>query len=201
MGGRGSGRQATYNGKDVTEDSIPLDIRKLARSGLLVSGRSFSWQWTVNDCKVAAITIRVSEQAVQLCYQKRGTGEVIDQWVQLQSTPCRFGAIRQWFTCPSCSRRVAVLYGPGKYFACRSCYGLGYASQKEGLGDRSSRQADKIRKRLKWQAGILNGEGGKPKGLHWVTYWRLKAEHDRLVQISFHDMGRKFGFLHKLLKP
>ncbi|MBA3594260.1 MAG: hypothetical protein H0W47_10755 [Polaromonas sp.] len=93
--------------------------------------------------------------------------------------------------------RVAVLYGPGKYFACRRCCGLGYASQKEGVGDRSSRQADKLRKRLGWEAGILNGDGGKPKGLHWATYQRLKAEHDRRVQISFQDIGRKFGFLHK----
>jgi len=29
---------------------------------------------------------------------------------------------------------------------------------------------------------------------------RLKTEHDRLVQISFQDMGRKLGFLHKLLE-
>ncbi len=45
------------------------------------------------------------------------------------------------------------------------------------------------------------GEGGKPKGLHWATYRRIKAEYDRLVQISFQDMGRKLGFLHKLLEP
>jgi len=42
----------------------------------------------------------------------------------------------------------------------------------------------------------LNGSGGKPKGLHWATYQRLKAEHDRLGQVSFRDIGRKFGFLH-----
>ena len=197
MGGRGSGRQSTYGGKDVTEESTPLDIRKLAKSGLLISGHSFSWQWMVNDRKVAGITIRVAEQ-VQLCYQKPSTGEVIEQWVHLPSTPCRFGGVRQWFTCPNCEKRVAVLYGPEKYFACRSCCGLGYASQKEGLGDRSSRHADKIRKRLAWPAGILNEAGGKPKGLHWATYQRLKAEHDRLVQVSFHDIGRKLGFLHKL---
>ena len=146
MGGRGSGRQAAYCGKDVTQESTPLDVRKLARSGLLVPGRSFSWQWTVGDRQVAGITIRVAAQAVQFCYQK-----------------------------------------------------LGYASQKEGLGDRSSRQADKIRNRLGWQAGILNGEGGRPKGMHWATYRRLKAEYDRLVQISFHDIGLKLGFLDKLL--
>ncbi|NDP39901.1 MAG: hypothetical protein GZ093_14315 [Rhodoferax sp.] len=201
MGGRGSGRQATYCGKDVTEESTPLDIRKLARSGLLVNGNSFGWCWTVCDRETSSITIRVALQAVQLCYQKRSTGESIEQWVHLQNTPCRFGGMRQWFTCPACSKRVAVIYGRSKYFTCRSCCGLGYASQKEGVGDRSGRRADKLRKRLGWEAGILNGDGGKPKGMHWVTYQRLKAEHDRLVQISFHDIGRKFGFLHKLLEP
>jgi hypothetical protein len=198
MGGRGSGRQTTYCGKDVTEESIPLDIRKLGRSGLLVPGRIFSWQWTLNDLQVAGITIRVAVQAVQLCYKKRSTGEYIDQWVNQQSTPCRFGGTRQWFTCPRCGKRVAVIYGPDKYFACRRCCGLKYASQKEGVGDRSSRQADKLRKRLGWEVGILNSDGGKPKGMHWATFHRLKAEHDRLVQISLHDIGLKLGLEHKL---
>ncbi len=201
MGGRGSGRRSGYSGKPETSDALPLDIRKLARSGLLVPDHSFSWQWTAGERQVAGITIRVAAQSVQLCYQKRSTGESIDQWVQLQNTPCRFGGERQWFTCPSCGKRVAVLYGPGKYFACRTCCGLGYASQKEGAGDRSSRQADKIRKRLGWQAGILNDEGGKPKGMHWTNYRLLKAEYDRVVQTSLHDIARKFGFLNKLLEP
>lgn len=34
---------------------------------------------------MGAITIRVSDQAFQLCYQKRSTGEVIDQWVLPQT--------------------------------------------------------------------------------------------------------------------
>ncbi len=200
MGGRGSGRQATYCGKNVTEGSTPLDIRKLARSGVLIPGRSFGWTWIVNDREVGAITIRASEQAVQLCYQKRSTGEVIDQCVHLQSTLCRFGGERQWFTCPSCGKRVAVLYWPGKYFACRSCCGLGYASQKEGAGDRASTKADKIRKRLGWPIGILNPVAGKPKGMHWKTFDRLRLQHDALTQVSFHDIGRKLGFLHRLLE-
>ena len=95
---------------------------------------------------------------------------------------------------------VAVLYTPGRYFACRQCGGLGYATQKEGAGDRASTKADKIRKRLGWEAGILNGNGGKPKGMHWTTYQRIKRHHDALVQVSFHDIGRKLGFLHRLLE-
>jgi hypothetical protein len=57
MGGFGSGRGQV--GKDTTEDSRPLDIRKLNRSGLLQPGRSFGWQWTVNDRPVGDIGIRV----------------------------------------------------------------------------------------------------------------------------------------------
>ena len=68
-----------------------------------------------------------------------------------------------------------------------------------GAGDRASSRADKLRKRLGWEAGILNGDGGKPKGMHWKTYQRIKSQHDALVQVSFHDIGRKLGFLHKLL--
>ena len=43
MGGRGSGRQCSYGGKSETNDSMPLDIRKITRKGLLVPGSSFSW--------------------------------------------------------------------------------------------------------------------------------------------------------------
>jgi hypothetical protein len=46
----------------------------------------------------------------------------------------------------------------------------------------------------------LNGNGSKPKGMHWRTYLRLRSYHDALVQVSLHDMGRKLGFLHKLLE-
>jgi len=178
---------------------MPLDIRKITRKGLLVPGNSFSWQWLANARQVAGIGIRVDLQSMVLSYRMKSTGEVVEQRVQTQTSPCHLGGQRHWFTCPRCSKRVAVLYAPGRYFACRGCGGLGYPTQKEGAGDRASSRADKLRKLLGWQAGILNGNGGKPKGMHWVTYQRLKAEHDRLVQISFHDIGRKLGFLHKLL--
>ena len=94
---------------------------------------------------------------------------------------------------------VAVLYTPGRYFACRQCSGLGYATQKEGAGDRASTKADKLRKRLGWPAGVANLNTGKPKGMHWKTYFRLKSADDALVQVSLHDIARKLGFLHKLL--
>ncbi|MDO8775186.1 MAG: hypothetical protein Q7K57_42070 [Burkholderiaceae bacterium] len=200
MGGRGSGRHSSYSGKSETSDSSPLDIRKISRKGLLVPGRSFSWEWTVNDRVVSGISIRVESGALVLSYRKKSTGENVEQRVQTQTSACHLGGQRHWFTCPKCCKRVAVLYAPGRYFACRQCGGLAYATQKEGIGNRASTKADKIRIRLGWQAGILNGEGGKPKGMHWKTYQRLKSQHDALVQVSFKDIGRKLGFLHRLLE-
>lgn len=199
MGGRGSGRRSSYSGKPETNDSMPLDIRRIARSGLLIPGSSFGWQWTVNDRPVASIRIRVDWESLVLSYRMKSTGEVVEQRVQTQTTPCHLGGQRHWFACPLCSKRVAVVYAPGRYFACRQCCGLGYATQKESAGDRAATRADKLRKRLGWEAGILNGPGGKPKGMHWKTFLRLKSHHDALVQISLQDMARQFGFLQKLV--
>jgi hypothetical protein len=200
MGGRGSGRRSSYCGKRETNDSMPLDVRKIKRAGLLVPGNSFSWQWTIGGHQVAGISIKVVSDSLVLSYCKKRTGEVVEQQVQTQTSPCHLGGQRHWFTCPRCDKRVAVLYAPGRYFACRHCSGLVYATQKEGAGDRATTKAGKIRKRLGWEAGILNGDGGKPKGMHWKTYRRLKDHHDALVQASLHDIGRKLGFLHKLLE-
>ena len=45
--------------------------------------------------------------------------------------------------------------------------------------DRAARRADRIRDRLGWPGGILEGSGwGKPKGMHWRTYERMSDEHD-----------------------
>lgn len=70
----------------------------------------------------------------------------------------------------------------------------------EASDDHASTKVNKLRKRLGWQAGIFNGDGGKPKGMHWMTYQRLKSRHDALAQVSLQDISRKLGFLHELLK-
>ena len=200
MGGRGSGRRSSYRGKPETSDSMPLDIRKITRKGLLVPGNSFSWQWLVNDREVASIGVRVTLGGVVLSYRRKSTGEEVEQQVQTQTSPCHLGGQRHWFTCPNCSKRIAVIYAPGRYFGCRQCGGLGYATQRESSGDRAFTAANKLRKRLGWPAGIAHGDGGKPKGMHWATYWQLKTRHDALVQVSLYDVSKKLGFLHKLLE-
>jgi hypothetical protein len=41
------------------------------------------------------------------------TGEVVEQQVQTQTSPCHLDGQHHWFTCPRCAKRVAVLYAPG----------------------------------------------------------------------------------------
>ena len=101
---------------------------------------------------------------------------------------------RPWFLCPAlgCNRRVAILYG-GAIFACRHCYKLAYKSQSETNVNRATRRADKIRDNLKWEPGILNGEGLKPKGMHWRIFERLYNQHQQLVDYALLDYQRRFG--------
>lgn len=87
-----------------------------------------------------------------------------------------------------------MLYGGGVY-ACRHCHNLAYRTQREQVYDRASSRADRIRKRLGWEPGILNGDGGKPKGMHWATFMRVKARHDAHVNKSLVGMSAKFGLV------
>jgi hypothetical protein len=55
------------------------------------------------------------------------------------------------------------------------------------------RRADRLRARLGWEPGILNGECGKPKWMRWRTFERLAAEHDDFVGESLAEMALRFG--------
>jgi hypothetical protein len=194
MGGFGSGRTG---GKLTTDNMRALDIRKMARDGLLRTGSAFSWQWSVAGDVQASINAQVAADRVTLDYRARAPG---GEWsprrydVLIDRTPCTYGGSRPWWICPAagCGRRCAVLYG-GDVFACRHCYRLAYRCQRETPDDRAMRQADKIRQRLGWEAGIVNGEGGKPKGMHWHTFARLKAEHDAHTLAALAGMAHRFG--------
>lgn len=198
MGGFGSGRG--QNAKDTTNDMRAFDIRRLQREGLLTPGRSFNWQWLSNGQKVADINIRTKAACVILKYRSKSQGGIwqsMDYPIPIEWTPCNLSGKRVWFRCPAigCGRRVAILYG-GQKFACRHCHKLVYQCQRETDDDRAARRADTIRRRLGWEPGILNGEGWKPKGMHWRTFERLKAEHEVFANVSFAGMLARLGLIN-----
>ncbi len=81
--------------------------------------------------------------------------------------------------CPGagCGRRVAILYGEGRYFLCRYCYDLVYESQRENGMTRALRRAQAVRERLGGSANMTKPFPEKPKGMHWETYERMWWEH------------------------
>jgi hypothetical protein len=197
MGGPGSGNRWHYGAQSTTDDYRTLDVRRWAREGVLRPGYWGGWQWTREGETVASIQMRAEQDRVILIYRHR-SGDA--EWkgehyaVRVVRTPCRLGGSREWFICPAvgCGRRVAILYGGG-IFACRHCYQLAYPSSREDAGGRATRRADRLRARLGWEPGILNGEGEKPKWMRWRTFDRLTAEHDAFVGESVAGMALRFG--------
>ena len=142
-------------------------------------GKQGGLTWNRNGKKVGAINFRVQSNKLVLNYryrQHRGKWESIEQTILFNQTPCNFGGYRKWFRCPYCSRRVAVLYGADKYFLCRHCYDLTYASQQEETSYRLLRKSHKIREKLGDNIGVFEITPSRPKGMHWNTYHRLLAE-------------------------
>ena len=200
MGGMGSGR---YSGRRCTDDMHPFDVRKIHRQGLLKSGSTLTWQWSCGRETIATIRLGIEWDRVildyrnQSAYSNGGEWEQMHYAVRLDWTRCALGGHRVWWLCPAlgCGRRVAVLYG-GRVFACRQCNGVAYRSQREPDDDRATRRADAIRRRLGWEPGILNGDGDKPNGMHWRTYWRLRDEHNRAVNRILAGFAGRMGLLN-----
>ena len=203
MGGTGSGRHWYWDAKDTIEDYRSIDVGRWNRDGLLTPNQSFVWHWSRDGESLGSISVRTESDRVILEYRQRRDGE---EWrhesypVYLDWTSCHFGGKRPWFLCPArgCGRRVAILYGGG-IFACRHCYQLAYPSQRETWDDRAARRADRIRDKLGWEPGILNGNGWKPKGMHWNTFERLTAQHDAFVQISLAGIAARLNLLGESL--
>ena len=193
----GSGQHCRSGAKSTTDDYRSIDVRPWKRDGLLDPNQSFNWQWSRNGEVVASIQVKTEQNHLILTYRHRYSCE---DWksksypVYFDWTDCHLGGQRPWFLCPArgCSRRVAVLYLE-TIFACRNCYQLAYDSQRETWDERAARKADRIRKKLDWEPGILNSNGWKPKGMHWKTFERLNAKHSALADISLAGIVQRFN--------
>ena len=173
----------------------------------MFAGNSFNTSWSRRGENIGNIGVNIETGQVRLSYNCKkhgGDWERLDYPVLLQTTPCNYGGVRYWFTCPAinCGKRVAKLYLGDKYFACRHCYRLAYPCQRETANDRIIRKAEKLKGKLKWEPGLYNPNGYKPNGMHWKTFSRLQAEHDAMVKTGLEGslatlkrLTRKLGCL------
>jgi hypothetical protein len=182
MGGFGSGRPP---GRAKVEACRSIDANWLHREGCLRAGSMARIQWSRDGDKVTPTNMRVEDDQLHLNYGVRtstGEWEDVKETVRIVRIPCRFGGARPYFVCTgvvngtACGRRVAKLYGPGRYFLCRHCYRLAHASQSEDAQRRSMRRANKIRQRLGDNAGTASPLPRKPKGMWRRTYERLREQ-------------------------
>ena len=143
--------------------------------------------------------------------------------IPIVHVPCRFGGSRPYFVCPGtvisgtgsgttnastgaaatattgCGRRVIKLYLSNRYFLCRHCSGLVYASPYEQPWQRAYRRAHRLQQRLGSSItgdGSSNNDAGmttvgvpkKPKGMSVPAYARL-LEAALQAEIRAYDAG------------
>ncbi|WP_459857628.1 hypothetical protein [Dongia sp. agr-C8] len=165
------------------ESCRSIDVNRLHKTGCLQPGWRGGWQWTADGRKVASINLRTEADRLNLSYRIRISGgewEDVSETVRIVQVPCPFGGTRPYFICPgvvngvACGRRAAKLHGSGRYFLCRHCYRLAYASQSEGEWDRALRRANRIRQRLGGDPGMTELLPNRPKGMWRRTYGRLR---------------------------
>jgi len=98
--------------------------------------------------------------------------------IRLSRTPAGFGGTRTWFLCPCCDRHCSILYyNPARGWVCRICSSGRYASEVASPIDRLYRKARKLRCRLgQTDPNMMLPFPGKPNGMHWSTYLRLRKE-------------------------
>lgn len=196
MGGSGSGDYLRWSTKSTTGSQHRVDIRWLKKQGYLRPGAFGSLSWSRGDEQTGSIGFRMEHDRMILNYRHRphgGEWEDVEQTISFDRTSCNYGGLRTWFQCPRCWKRVALLYGTGKYFFCRHCYNLTYGSQQESMPDRLMRKARKIRARLGASDNLTEPILFKPKNMHQKTFDRLRREADHANNLSWIIMGQRFG--------
>lgn len=112
------------------ENAISLDVNYLARNGYLDDGNWKRLYWRQYGEETANGLTKAYENYISFHIG------LSTHWLFLTQTPCHLGGSRRWFICPSCQRRIGVLYMRNKRFGCRTCQKVSYQSQSGDAEDR-----------------------------------------------------------------
>ena len=199
MGGLGSGRRKNRVRKTV-ESYCMLDVNQLSQKGCRQPGCSSTCQWTDGN-EVVSINLRAEAERVRLAYAVRagdgGREDVVDT-ISVVYLRCSFGGSRAYFICPGpgggteCGRRITKLHLSRRYFLCRRCNRLAYASQYEEPMQRALRRASKLKQRLGVGGGIAEPLPDKPKGMWTRTYGCLLDEILQAEMLASEAQANRF---------
>jgi hypothetical protein len=158
----GAGRPSN---KGKAEDYRRVDVRQLAREGMLKEG-PWACRWVGREGGRALATLLVEPlgQLVDLTYRE-GPSTVTSK-VSLTWTACHLGGERCWFRCPCCGRRVALLLLEWARIACNRCVATTYRTQRVDVCGRTWIKQRKLEGRL--------GPGlARPAGMSTEIYSRI----------------------------
>jgi hypothetical protein len=148
---------------------LSVDVRGLARDGLLTRPGWCSLTWSRDGLQVGAVGLHIDAgQSVRFDFTQTRSGQSrrVSTVVWLDMQPCHFGGSRWWWRCPNCSRRCARLFLVTGGMGCRACLRMAYASQREDAVGRSWRRTQKVERAL----GI---DGSPGRQMHKKTRERL----------------------------
>ncbi len=175
-----------YRSKATADASCKLKMSYLKQRGMLTGEESIEKiSWTSNMLGKTTVVILVDvtdEPFAVIMYpvtDRDGNKTDYNEKVSLVTTPCYFGGVRYWFSCPDCWSRVGVLYlAPGDVrFRCRHCNDLSYNSRNRcmvGEFGHTSKQIDALRSEIK--------------------RWTWRGRPTRKVR-RLHALERKMGIL------
>ena len=143
--------------KSLVTQYHALNINELSRGGYLHPFLKYVWVWrTQKGSQQTTVFITVLTDALQLVFTMYGF-EGVHQTVQLTYSLGPRGGKHPWFCCPTCRRRVGVLYhANGLPFRCRKCCGLAYPSQYRSRDQSYGRQARMVSFREQDRLSALN---------------------------------------------
>lgn len=157
----------------LCEDYRRLDVKAVARHSFLTGSGTLTWP----DDSCVAVT--GNGDFLKLAYVI--DGKEFQERISLSKTPVHLGGHRSWFLCPGCDRRVAALY-LAKWFRCRHCLDLRYASQRETPRFRAISRIQRIRKKLGGTGNLMKPRPTRPRYMHQRTYQRLLREDAEALQ-------------------
>jgi hypothetical protein len=133
MGGVGSTRWNESVTRRSTDRTLRLDVRTLARQGVLQPGTARDVSWSHGaSISVTVVSVNVVALDYHVTTGSRRVAQ-IDDVIRLVTPPCTFGGERVWWLCPGCGSRRAILYAIGGVFRCRLCHRLVYDSTRRSV--------------------------------------------------------------------